>query len=88
MRSPWSLVQDEQPQLSQTDLVGEVFHPWDHFCGPPLDVLQQVCVSPVLRTPQLDAVFQVRSHQRRIMSLDLLDTLILMQPKIQLASVL
>ena len=30
----------------------------DHFCGPPLDVLQQVCVSSVLRTPHLDAVLQ------------------------------
>jgi len=23
------------PQLSQPVLLGEVFHPWDHFCGPP-----------------------------------------------------
>lgn len=22
-------------QLSQPVLIGEVFHPWDHFCGPP-----------------------------------------------------
>ena len=40
----------------------EVFHPWAHFCGPPLDALQQLHVSPVLSTPHLDAVLQVRSH--------------------------
>ncbi|KAK4816062.1 hypothetical protein QYF61_011070 [Mycteria americana] len=42
---------------------GEVFHPPDHFCGPPLDPLQQVHVFPVLRAPELDAVLQVGSHQ-------------------------
>ena len=41
------------PQLSQPVFVGELFHPWDHFCGPPLDVLQQVHISPLLRTPHL-----------------------------------
>ena len=34
----------------------------DYFCGPPLTMLQQVQVSPVLRTPHLDTVLQVRSH--------------------------
>jgi len=34
-----SLLQDEQPQLSQPFLIGEVFHPPDHFFGPPLDPL-------------------------------------------------
>ena len=57
-----SLLQAEQPQLSQPVLTGEVFYPSDQFCAPPLDVLQQVHVSPVLRTPHLDAVLQVRSH--------------------------
>ena len=51
---------------SQPLLVGEVFHPLDHFCGPPLDTLQQVRVSPVLRTPPRDAVLQGRSHQCRV----------------------
>ncbi|KAK4827038.1 hypothetical protein QYF61_013222 [Mycteria americana] len=36
----------------------EVFHPSDHFHGPPLDPLQQVHVFPVLRIPGLDAVLQ------------------------------
>ncbi|KAK4827937.1 hypothetical protein QYF61_022552 [Mycteria americana] len=56
----------EQPQLSQPVLIGEVLHPLDHFCGPPLDPLQQVRVFPVLRTPELDAVLQVGSHQSRV----------------------
>ncbi|KAK4826501.1 hypothetical protein QYF61_009574 [Mycteria americana] len=56
-------VRAEQPQLSQPVLIGEVFHPSDHFCGPPLDPLQQVHVFPVLRTLELDAVLQVGSHQ-------------------------
>ena len=53
-----SLLQAEPPQLSQPFLIGEVFHPSDHFCGPPLDPLQQVHVFPVLRTPELDAALQ------------------------------
>jgi len=52
-------------QLSQPVFVGELFHPLDHFCGPPLDVLQQVHVFAVLRILHLDAVLQVRSHQCR-----------------------
>ncbi|KAK4815374.1 hypothetical protein QYF61_001362 [Mycteria americana] len=56
----------EQPQLSEPVLIGGVFHPSDHFCGPPLDPLQQVHVLPVLRAPELDAVLQVRSHQTRV----------------------
>jgi len=37
-----------------------------HFDGPPLEALQHVCVSPVLRTPHLDAVLQVMFHQCRV----------------------
>ena len=44
---------------SQPVLVGEVFHPLDHFSGRPLDLLQQVYVPPVLQTLYLDAVLQV-----------------------------
>jgi len=60
-----SVIQAEQSQLFQPVLIGEVFHPLDHFCSPPLDMLQQVYVSPVLRTPPLDAVLQVSPHQHR-----------------------
>ncbi|XP_074433859.1 TBC1 domain family member 31 isoform X2 [Larus michahellis] len=44
-----SLLQAEQPQLSQPVLTAEVLQPSDHLCGPPLDPLQQVHVLPVLR---------------------------------------
>jgi len=54
----------EQPLFSQPVLM--VFHPLDHFCGPILDTLQQVYVPPVLRTPHLDTVLQLRSHQREV----------------------
>ncbi|KAK4829740.1 hypothetical protein QYF61_006449, partial [Mycteria americana] len=40
------------------DLKGEVFRPSEHFCGPPLDPLQQVQVFLVLETPELDTVLQ------------------------------
>ncbi|KAK4830165.1 hypothetical protein QYF61_008676 [Mycteria americana] len=46
-----SLLQAEQPQLSQPFFTGEVFQPYDHFRGPPLDPLQQVRVFLVLGTP-------------------------------------
>ncbi|KAK4812348.1 hypothetical protein QYF61_017125 [Mycteria americana] len=79
----------EQPQLSQPVLVGEVFHPSDHFCGPSLDPLQQVHVFPVLRAPELDTILQVGSHQGRAEGQDhlprLLATLLWMQPRIRLA---
>ncbi|KAK4820994.1 hypothetical protein QYF61_009460 [Mycteria americana] len=53
-----SLLQAEQPQLSQPVLVAEVLQPSDHFCGPPLDPLQQLHVLLVLRAPELDTVLQ------------------------------
>ncbi|KAK4833105.1 LOW QUALITY PROTEIN: hypothetical protein QYF61_027771 [Mycteria americana] len=61
-----SLLQAEQPQLSQPVPRGEVLQPSDHFLGPPLDPLQQLHVLLVLRAPELDAVLQVRSHQSRV----------------------
>ncbi|XP_042693686.1 cholinephosphotransferase 1 isoform X3 [Centrocercus urophasianus] len=38
-----------------------MFHPLGHFCCPPLDVLQWLHVSPVLRAAQLDAVLEAPS---------------------------
>ena len=35
----------------------------NHFCGPPLDMLEQNHISTVLRTPLLDAVLYMRPHQ-------------------------
>ena len=60
-----SILQSKLPQLSQSLLTGEVFHPSNHFCGHPVDVLQQVHISLVLRTPLMDTVLQVESHQCR-----------------------
>ena len=60
-----SLLQAERSQLSQPILIVGVFHPLAYFCDPSLDLLQQICVSPVLRTPHLDSELQVRSHQCR-----------------------
>ncbi|KAK4815348.1 hypothetical protein QYF61_000180 [Mycteria americana] len=39
-------------------ILREVFQPSDHFCGPPLDLLQQVHVFLVLGMPELDAILQ------------------------------
>ena len=61
-----SQVSFSKPQLSQPVLTGEMFHPLDHFGVLSLDVLQQVCVSPVLRTPHLDALPQVRPQQHGV----------------------
>ena len=77
-----SLLQAEQPQLSQPFLTAEVLQPPDQFCGPTLDLLRQVHVFPVLRALELDTGLQVGSHQSRaeqrdrIPSLALLVTLI------------
>ncbi|GAB0205260.1 hypothetical protein GRJ2_002991600 [Grus japonensis] len=56
----------EQPQTPQPGLIGEVLQPSDHLHGPPLDSLQQLHVSPVLGTPDLDTVLQVESHKSRV----------------------
>ena len=63
MRSPCSLPQAEQTQLSQPVLTGEVVQSSDGFCVPPLDLLQQFHILPVLRAPEQGAAFQVGSHQ-------------------------
>ena len=60
-----SLLQAEQPQLSQPFLIGEVFQPSYHFCGPSLDPLQQLHIFPMLRALELDAGLQVGYHQSR-----------------------
>ena len=61
-----SLLQAEQPQLSQSFLMGEVVQPSDHFCGPALDSFQHVHVFPVLRSPELDAGLLVGSQQSTV----------------------
>ncbi|KAK4827202.1 hypothetical protein QYF61_015230 [Mycteria americana] len=53
-----SLLQAEQPQLSQPVFIGEVFQPSDHLRGPPLDWLQQVHVLLMLGAPELNTILQ------------------------------
>ncbi|KAK4826701.1 hypothetical protein QYF61_010916 [Mycteria americana] len=53
-----SLLQAEQPQLSQPVFIGEVLQPSDHLHGSPLDLFQQVCVLLMLGAPELDAALQ------------------------------
>ena len=62
--SSQNVLQVEKVQLPHPVFIEEII-PLDHFSGPPLDALQQLCVSPVLRTPHLDILLQVRSHQCR-----------------------
>ncbi|KAJ7419661.1 hypothetical protein WISP_52725 [Willisornis vidua] len=65
-------------QMALVDQGGEDLQPPDHFCGHPLDLLQQVHVIPVLGTPELEAALQVEAH--------LLPTLLWMQPRAWMVS--
>ena len=84
-----SLLQAEEPNLSQPVLILEVLQTSDHLRGPPLDPLQQLHVLPVLgpqKWTQHSRWGFTRAEQRsRITSLCLLVTLLLMQPRTRLA---
>jgi len=54
------------PNSFSLSSIAEVFQPSNHFCGPPLDLLQQLHVFPVLRAPEMDSGLQVGSHQSRV----------------------
>jgi len=73
-------------QFPQPFLIGEVLQPSDHLSGPPLELLQQLHIPPVLRAPNLDAVLQMGPHKGRtegtLTSLSLLATPFLMQARI------
>ncbi|KAK4831900.1 hypothetical protein QYF61_020047 [Mycteria americana] len=58
-----SLLQAEQPQLSQPVFIGKVLQLSDHLRGPPLDLLQQVHVLLMLGAPELDTVLHTGSHR-------------------------
>ena len=66
-----------------------MLEPSGHLRGPPLDSLEQRSVVG-LGTLELDAVLQVESHESRVEGqnhlLNLLVMLLLMQPRIRLAS--
>ena len=61
-----SLLQAEQPQLSQPVFTGDMLQPSDHPRGPSLDSLQQVHVLLMLGAPELDAVLQAGSYKCRV----------------------
>ena len=56
----------------------DVLQPFDHLCGPPLDLYQQLCIIPVLEATFLDTVVQMGTHKDRIEG----DNHLLMQPRI------
>ena len=58
-----SLLQAKQAQFPQPFLIGEVLQPSDHLSGPPLDLLQELHVLPVLGAPGLDTVLQMGPHK-------------------------
>lgn len=82
------LLQTAQPHLSLCLHRGD-FHSSNKFHGPPLDLLQQVHVIPVLRIPELNTGLWAVSHQTEVegenFCFDLLSTLSLMHPGIWLA---
>jgi len=53
-----SLLQAKQAQFPQPFLTGEVLQPSDHLSGLPLDLLQELCICPVLGAPGLDAEYR------------------------------
>ncbi|KAJ7413899.1 hypothetical protein BTVI_42146 [Pitangus sulphuratus] len=54
-----SLSKAEQAQLPQPFLVGEMFQSLHHVHSPPVDLLQDLHVSVVLRSPELDTALQL-----------------------------
>lgn len=82
---------EEIPQLSLPVSIGGMLQPPDHLCSPPLDlVLQLHILLIILGAPELNTVLQVGGlmrveWRRRITCLDLVTTLLLMQPRMQLA---
>lgn len=87
-RSLWRLFYSEQLQFSQSCFTAKLLQTSNNCCGPPLDSLYQVQVFLKLRTPVLNTELKIsssRAEQRgRAASLDLIVTLPLIQPRIQL----
>ena len=59
-------LQDEQAQFPQYFFTREMLQPSDHLCGPPLDLLQELRVLPMLEAPDQDAVLQMGLHKGRV----------------------
>ncbi|KAK4825779.1 hypothetical protein QYF61_002342 [Mycteria americana] len=56
----------KEEREGRTERTGEVLQPSDHFCGPPLDPLQQLHVLLVLRAPELDAALQRAAYAHQV----------------------
>ena len=65
MKSAWSLLWAELAQLPQSFFAGEVHHPSDHLCDPPLGPLQELCILPAPGALGLDTVQQMGLHEGR-----------------------
>jgi len=78
-----SLLQAEKLQLSQPFLVYQMFQSFHHLCKFLLDLLQYVSVYVVLGRPEWDPALQM--CLTRVISLDMLTMLFLMQPQVLLA---
>ena len=63
MRSPLSFLQTKETQLPQPLLVREMLH---SLCDSALDSLKQFLVLLELGGPELDTLFQMRSHRGRV----------------------
>ena len=61
-----SLFQAEQAQILQPVFIKVVLQSLDLLHGPPLDPLQKLHIFPLLRAPDLDAVFQLGPHEGRV----------------------
>jgi len=64
IRSPEpSLLQAEQPKISEPFLTGEMLQSFNHLCGPLLDSVQYVHFSLVLGSSELHVALQMGPHQ-------------------------
>lgn len=54
-----SLLLDEKTQLVQSFLIDQVLQPFDNLHGPPLDLLQSICIFLDLWGPELDTKLQM-----------------------------
>ena len=61
-----SLLQADEPQLSQSVFTGDILQSSDHLHRPSLDLLQQLDALLLLGVPELDAILQMASHESRI----------------------
>ena len=67
MRSPCSLLFSKINKTSSLPVfIWEVLQSSDHLCAPPLDLVQQLHIFPVLGAPGLDAVLHVGPHKGRV----------------------